>query len=76
MGTADHHLHPAPSGMQALAWVGPITSKRWVTGPDGEAIAKNPLNMPVAEPVFRAALETRQARISKIFLGSNGESNG
>jgi PAS domain S-box-containing protein len=62
--------HP---GCEALAWVGPTYEKRWVTGPDAEAVARNPLNIPVAEPVFRAALQTRQARISKVFLGFSGE---
>ena len=61
------------AGCEGLAWVGPMYEKRWVTGPDAEAIARNPLSMPVAEPVFRAALETRQARISKVFLGFSGE---
>ena len=62
--------HP---GCEALAWVGPTYEQRWVTGPDADAVARNPLNMPVAEPVFRAALQTRQARISKVFLGFRGE---
>jgi PAS domain S-box-containing protein len=62
--------HP---GCKALAWVGPTYEQRWVTGPDAEAVARNPLNMPVAEPVFRAALQSRQATISKVFLGFSGE---
>jgi PAS domain S-box-containing protein len=62
--------HP---GCEALAWVGPTYEQRWVTGPDAEAVARNPLNMPVAEPVFRAALQTRHARISKVFPGFSGE---
>jgi PAS domain S-box-containing protein len=62
--------HP---GCEALAWVSPTYEPRWVTGPDAEAVVRNPLNMPVAEPVFRAALKTRQAAISKVFVGFGGE---
>ena len=62
--------HP---GCLALAWISPSYEQRWATGPDGQAIAKNPIKMPVAEPLFERALQTRQAAISKTFLGSNGE---
>jgi PAS domain S-box-containing protein len=62
--------HP---GCQAVAWVTPDYKQRWVAGPKGEIAASIPMNMAIVGPLAERALREKQATISKVFLGSNGE---
>jgi PAS domain S-box-containing protein len=62
--------HP---GCQAIAWLTPDNQQHWVTGPKGQTTASIPMDMTVVQPLFKRALSEKQAAISKIFLGSNGE---
>jgi len=61
------------SGCQAMAWLTPDYKQRWVSGPRGQIAASIPMNMSFVGPLLQRTLLNRQATISKVFLGSNGE---